>query len=90
MQIRFDHGFKPEGTQYLIAKLLDMTPNGHLHSILADMVAERRLNVRKEQHREGVDKWIYVLPDPHLTRKNERQEPKIKVRGIEIKQEKLL
>jgi len=57
-----DEGKQPEATAYKIAHLIDMACSSHLYSILSDMCAEGRLNVRDEKKGQYMEKSVYSLP----------------------------
>jgi hypothetical protein len=55
-------GKKPEATAYKLARALDMAVSPHLYSILSDMVAQGRLNVRDEVITNRCERTFYQLP----------------------------
>lgn len=88
LKIRGDNGKSPEGSAYVIAKLIDMAVSPNLFSILADMVAERRLNVRVESLGARGERKIYTLAN-YQTQSEEDRVINLKING-KIYQERLL
>lgn len=88
LTIRAQHGKSPEGTAYTIARLLDIAVSGHLYSILTDMVAEHRLNVRDEQMGDRGTRTFYALPPGTYPQDDERT-VSLRING-KVYQERLL
>lgn len=88
LTIKGDNGTLPEGSAYVIARLVGMAVSPNLFSILADMVAEHRLNVREESLGNRGFRKIYTLAN-YQTQSNAEHEITIKING-RVYQEKLL
>lgn len=88
LAIKAEKGQPPEGTAYQIARLIDVVVSQHLYSILADMVAEHRLNVRDEEIVNRCTRTFYILPQETIEKLNTR-EITLRYKG-QVIQEKLL
>jgi hypothetical protein len=86
--IKAQHGGEPKGTAYTIAKLIDMAVSPNLYSILADMVAERRLDVRSEVLGGRGERTWYILPE-ETARECAGHEISIRINGT-IYEERLI
>jgi hypothetical protein len=73
-----------ELTQYDIAAHLNLSPGGHLLSILKEMVADGRLSFRMEEHRKNAMRTVFFLtPGTYKTPADYKRE--MKERKIEFK-----
>jgi hypothetical protein len=66
-------GKTPEATAYKIARMLDIRPNWNLYSVLADMVADGKLNIRDEVLGNRCTRTFYLLPEGTYTTEHSRE-----------------
>lgn len=79
-----DGGKSPELTVYQLAKMMDITPSQHLRNLVWDLVHEGTLDSRTAQHREGISKTIFFIPE-HLYSFPKRYERAILVNGKQLR-----
>lgn len=75
-----DGGKTPELTVYQLAKMMDITPSTHLRNIVWELVHEGALDSRTAEHRNGVTKTVFFVPQ-HLYSFPKQHERAILING---------